>query len=78
MKRFKRSTQKNKGFSLVEVLVAMTVIALISIPLIRTFVISANYTRDARRLQNATDIAQNVDGGWVQRRQVPQLQCRLP
>ena len=60
MKRFKRSTQKNKGFSLVEVLVAMTVIALISIPLIRTFVISANYTRDARRLQNATDIAQNV------------------
>ena len=42
MKRFKRSTQKNKGFSLVEVLVAMTVIALISIPLIRTFVISAN------------------------------------
>lgn len=60
MKRFNRSTQKNKGFSLVEVLVAMTVIALISIPLIRTFVISANYTRDARRLQNATDIAQNV------------------
>ena len=60
MKRFIKSTKKNKGFSLVEVLVAMTVIALISIPLIRTFVMSSNVNRDARRLQNATDIAQNV------------------
>lgn len=60
MKRLIKSTKKNKGFSLVEVLVAMTVIALISIPLIRTFVMSSNVNRDARRLQNATDIAQNV------------------
>lgn len=60
MKRLFKGTQKNKGFSLVEVLVAMTVIALISIPLIRTFVISANVNSKGRKLKNASDIAQNV------------------
>ncbi len=60
MKAFLKKLKKNKGFSLVEVLVAMTVLAVISIPLIRSFVISANVNRNAKRLQNATDIAQDV------------------
>ena len=60
MKRLSKSEQKNKGFSLIEVLVAMAIICLISVPLIRTFVISANVNKKARKIQNATDIAQNV------------------
>lgn len=60
MKSFFGKLKKNKGFSLVEVLVAMTVLAIISIPLIRSFVISANVNKNAKRLQNATDIAQDI------------------
>ncbi len=55
-----RKTQNNKGFSLVEVLVTMLIIAIISIPIIRSFVVTSNVNHKARRLQNATDVAQNV------------------
>lgn len=57
-KKFKRVN--NKGFSLVEVLVAMAVLAVISIPLIQTFVMSSNVNKRAKRLQNATDVGQDV------------------
>lgn len=60
MKSFFKKLKKNTGFSLVEVLVAMTVLAIISVPLIRSFVISANVNKNAKRLQNATDIAQDI------------------
>lgn len=60
MKAFLEKLKKNKGFSLVEVLVAMAVLAAISIPLIRSFVLSANVNKNAKRLQNATDIAQDI------------------
>lgn len=61
MKRFKAGrAQNNKGFTLIEVLVTILVIAIASIPLIRSFVMTANVNHKARRLQNATDVAQNV------------------
>ena len=66
MKSFFKRLKKNAGFSLIEVLVAMTVLAIISIPLIRSFVISANVNKNAKRLQNATDIAQDVSEYFCQ------------
>ena len=59
MKR--RSGRKNnRGESLIEVVVAITVIALLTIPIIRAFLTSANANKKARRIQNATDVAQSV------------------
>lgn len=55
-----RKTQNNKGLSLVEVLVTIMIIAIVSIPIIRSFVVTANVNHKARRLQNATDVAQNI------------------
>ena len=60
LRRSKSEKLNNGGFSLVEVLVAMFVIAVISIPLVRGFVTSAKFNAKARRLQNATDMAQNI------------------
>lgn len=62
--RLRRKIQKpnkgNGGFTLIEVMVTLMVIAIISIPLIHSFVTSARVNYKARRLQNATDVAQNV------------------
>ncbi|MCM1307657.1 MAG: prepilin-type N-terminal cleavage/methylation domain-containing protein [Butyrivibrio sp.] len=55
-----RKTQNSKGFSLVEILVTIMIIAIVSIPIIRSFVVTANVNHKARRLQNATDVAQNI------------------
>lgn len=60
MKKLRRSKKNNGGFSLVEVIVTMVVIAIISIPIIKSFVTTARVNHDARRLQNATDVAQQV------------------
>lgn len=65
MRRLAKSNKLNKGFSLIEVLVAMAVITLISIPLLRTFVTSAQINTKAKKLQNATDIAQNVSENFT-------------
>lgn len=65
MRRLANSSKKNKGFSLIEVLVAMAVITLISIPLLRTFITSAKINNKAKKLQNATDIAQNVSENFT-------------
>lgn len=61
MKRVRRKPQNNnKGFSLIEVLVTMLIISIVCVPLIRSFVTSANVNKKARRIQNATDVAQSV------------------
>ena len=65
MRRLAKSSKFNKGFSLIEVLVAMAIITLISIPLLRTFVTSAQINTKAKKLQNATDIAQNVSENFT-------------
>lgn len=65
MRRLAKSNKLNKGFSLIEVLVAMAVITLISIPLLRTFITSAQINTKAKKLQNATDIAQNVSENFI-------------
>ena len=52
--------QLNKGFTLVEVLVAITVLSIILVPLLSAFVVAANTNAKARQTLRATTLAQNV------------------
>ncbi len=66
MKIFYRSQNKysrkkrNGGFSLIEVIIAMAVLAIVSVPLIRSFVLSANVNYNSQRTQSASNVAQSV------------------
>ena len=52
--------QSNKGFTLVEVLVAILVLSIIIVPLLSAFVVAANTNAKARQTLRATTLAQNV------------------
>jgi len=49
----------NKGFTLVELIIAMTILAIIVVPLLRAFVIAAITNTKASKAQRATNCAQN-------------------
>ena len=53
----------NKGFSLVELLIAVTILAIISIPFLRSFVTAANINGKSRQAQRATTVAQDLMEG---------------
>ena len=55
-----KQKQSNKGFTLVEVLVAITVLSIILVPLLSAFVVAANTNAKARQTLRATTISQNV------------------
>lgn len=55
-----KQKQSNKGFTLVEVLVAILVLSIVIVPLLSAFVVSANTNAKARQTLRATTIAQNV------------------
>ena len=59
-KRDSRNKQSNKGFTLVEVLVAILVLSIIVVPLLTAFVMSAKTNSKARQTMRATTVAQNV------------------
>lgn len=52
--------QSNKGFTLVEVLVAILILSIIIVPLLSAFVVAANTNAKARQTLRATTLAQNV------------------
>lgn len=53
----------NKGLSLVEVVVAIAILAVVTIPLLNIFVSSFEYNRKAREKQRTTNIAQSIIEG---------------
>lgn len=52
--------KKNKGFSLVEVLIAMAILAFCAAPLLQAFVASGQNNAQARTTMNATTVAENL------------------
>lgn len=69
MKRKKKSKLKgnNKGFSLVELVVAIALFAIIVTPVMNTFITSARVNRNSRKLMIATDVAQNIIEGYSEK-----------
>lgn len=53
----------NAGFSLVELLIAVIILAIIVIPFSRSFVVSARMNGNSRRLQRATTVGQDIVEG---------------
>lgn len=60
IRKDKKQGQQNKGFTLLEVLVAITILSIIVVPLLQAFVTSAGVNAKARREMNATSVAENV------------------
>lgn len=52
--------KNNKGLSLVEILVTITILAIIAVPLIRSFMTAVKLNNEARLLQNGTQTAKDV------------------
>ena len=50
----------NSGMSLVEVIVAMTIFAVVTVPVLHALTTSAVYNQKARRRQNVTALAESV------------------
>lgn len=55
-----RRKSNNKGMSLVELIVAVAILAIIVLPLLRAFVVSTETNTKAKRQQRTTQLAQNI------------------
>lgn len=55
-----KEKEKNKGFSLVELLVCVTILAIISIPLLNSFLVADRTNEKAKTIQRTTTLAQNI------------------
>lgn len=56
----KRLRDNNKGLSLIEVLVAITILAIVVTPFLHSFVTTANTNRKAKDIHKATVLAQSI------------------
>lgn len=52
--------ENNKGFSLVELLVCVAILAIISIPLLNSFLVAGKTNEKAKKIQRTTTLAQNI------------------
>lgn len=61
MKLYRKNRKlNNSGFSLVEVLVAIVILAIISLPVLSTFSNAARINNKARRTENANTAINNI------------------
>ncbi len=58
--RQKRKGNSNRGFTLVEVLVAVVILAVVVVPLLNSFYTASRTNAKAKKLMDATTAAQNV------------------
>ena len=56
-KKMKKKLMNNKGFSLLEVLLAIVILGLIAAPILQIFVTSAHINNNSRELMAATEVA---------------------
>ena len=56
----KSAYKDNRGLTLVELLVGVTILAIIIVPLLHTFITGANTGIKSKNYGNATDAAQNL------------------
>ena len=56
----KHLNKNNKGFSLVELLISVAILAVVALPLLQVFTLSAKLTGKARASGEATAAAQNI------------------
>lgn len=59
--RIREALRSRRGISLVELLIAVTVLAIVAAPLLHTFVTSANLMSGSRRYGEATSVAQRIE-----------------
>lgn len=60
---YEAQLNKNAGFSLIELLIAVIVLAIIIVPFSRSFISSSRMNGNSRRLQRATTVAQDIVEG---------------
>ena len=58
-----RVQKNNKGFTLVEVLIAVSILAVLVVPLAANFVTSSKVNLKSKRVMDGTSVAQNVMEG---------------
>lgn len=63
MGEHKKRKLNNRGFSLVELIVAVAILAIIVLPLLRAFVVSANTNAKAKEKLRTTELGQNIMEG---------------
>ncbi len=60
VKKTKPNIKNNNGFTLIEVLLAIVILSLVSAPILRGFIVTANTSARARTIMEATDVAQLI------------------
>ena len=57
--------ENNKGFSLIEIVIAMAMMAIVVLPILQTFISSARINHNARQTMIETEVAQTIMEGFA-------------